>query len=399
MSSMRPLNHRRRSQSAYDPLTTPTINRDSSWGGATKRAYLTSFGTPDITTFKRDIESWQSKRRRRDGSPSGTSSDEEGISNLARNVVGLSPKLPLLPSSSADFDIFPRKDSRQRHSMYSTTTSSVLDPSIHAQSTSSSSSSYSDLARIRSNAFWELRRSVAENGEGFVRRMRDYEHSRARSGAFSKVKDAQKRGRKRSTLLARRSQTLRRDPDSEEEDDVQIFSGNLSDAFLSQEISSPSMSRSPRQSSLNDMDEDPRDPIQRPERSPSSSSSSYHIFESSSNSPYVFSSDMAQIASPPYTQLEVTPSSLNSASSSSSTSSISFQLPSAPSANLHPTGGISSSSSASAYVSASRSEKALAALSLAMANGAGSITEDYEALRALQPILTMDDAQIGEMWH
>ncbi|KAJ4489406.1 hypothetical protein C8J55DRAFT_557329 [Lentinula edodes] len=398
MSSMRPLNHRRRSQSAYDPLTTPTINRDSSWGGATKRAYLTSFGTPDISTFKRDVESWHSKRRRRDGSPSGTSSDEEGIPNLARSVVGLSPKPPLLPSSSADFDIFPRKDPRQRHSMYSTTTTSVLDPSIHAQFPSSSS--YSDLARIRSNAFWELRRSVAENGEGFVRRMRDYEQSRARSGAFSKVKDAQKRGRKRSSLLARRSQTLRRDSDSEEEDDVQIFSGNLSEAFLSQEISSPSMSRSPRQSSLNDMDEDPRDPIQRPERSPSSSSSSYHIFESSSKSPYVFSSDLAQTASlSPPTQLDVTPSSSNPASStsSSSASNISFQLPSNPSANLHLTGGISSSSSA--YVSASRSEKALAALSLAMANGAGSITEDYEALRALQPILTMDDAQIGEMWH
>ncbi|KAJ3870044.1 hypothetical protein EV359DRAFT_76047 [Lentinula novae-zelandiae] len=398
MSSMRPLNHRRRSQSAYDPLTTPTINRDSSWGGATKRAYFTSFGTPEITTFKRDVESWHSKRRRRDGSPSGTSSDEEGISNLAGSVVGLSPKSPSLPSSSADFHIFPRKDPRQRHSMYNTTTTSVLDPSTHAQSPSSSS--FSDLARIRSNAFWELRRSVAENGEGFVRRMRDYEQSRARSGAFSKVKDAQKRGRKRSSLLARRSQTLRRDSDSEEEeDDVQIFSGNLSEAFLSKERSSPSMSRSPRQSSLNDMDEDPRDPMQTPERSPSSSSSC-RVFGSSSDLPYVFSSDLAQIACPPpSTQLDVTPSSSNSASSisSSSTSSISFQLPSTPSANLHLTGGISSSSSA--YVSASRSEKALAALSLAMANGAGSITEDYEALRALQPILTMDDAQIGELWH
>ncbi|KAJ3750212.1 hypothetical protein DFH05DRAFT_1466476 [Lentinula detonsa] len=374
MSSMRPINNRRRSQSAYDPLSTP-INRDSSWTGATKRAYPVS---TDLSSFKKDVESWRFKRRRRDRSPSGTSSDEEDVLNPARSNNGLSPK-PTLPSSSAEFDLFPRKDPRQRHSMYNPTT--IFDPSIHTQSPS-----YSDLARMRSNAFWELRRSVAENGEGFVRRMRDYEQSRARSDAFTKVKDAQKRGRKRSLLVAQRTLALRHDSDSEEDDDVQIVSSQLPEPFLSKETTSTS-SRLHRPTSMDLMDEDPIDSTQRELYIPSS----YQLSDSPSDPSSVHPTNLTRIASPITQPHDITPSTSNSASSASS-SSISFQFPS-PSTNSHPTGHIPS------YVSASRSEKALAALSLAMANGAGSITEDYEALRALQPVLAMDDSQVGDMWH
>ncbi|KAJ4486307.1 hypothetical protein J3R30DRAFT_3697804 [Lentinula aciculospora] len=364
MSSMRPMSNRRRSQSAYDPLSTPT-NCDPSWGKPMKRAYPASSGTTDFSSFRREVDSWHSKRRRRDSSPSETSSDEDNVPNLARSTSALSPK-PTLPSSSAEFDLFPRKEQRQRHSMYNPT--STFDSSIHNQSPS-----YSDLARIRSNAFWELRRSVAENGEGFVRRMRDYEQSRARSDAFSKVKDAQKRGRKRSLLLARRAVALRHDTDSEE-DDIRIVSGHLSEAFLSKETSSTT-TRSSRSLSLDSMDEDPIDSMQR-ERC-TSPYSSYHISDSSSNPSSAYMTNSAQLP-------DIIPSSPKSASSASS-SSISSQTP--------------PPFSSSSYASASRSEKALAALSLAMANGAGSITEDYEAIRAMQPILAMDDAQVGEMWR
>lgn len=48
-------------------------------------------------------------------------------------------------------------------------------------------------------------------------------------------------------------------------------------------------------------------------------------------------------------------------------------------------------------LSASRSEKALAALSLAMANGAGSI-EDFSNLQS-QHTAVLDDCQVGDMWH
>jgi hypothetical protein len=47
----------------------------------------------------------------------------------------------------------------------------------------------------------------------------------------------------------------------------------------------------------------------------------------------------------------------------------------------------------------SRTEKAIAALSLAMANGAGGL-DDYEALRTIQIAPAHDEVgQVGEIWH
>jgi hypothetical protein len=48
--------------------------------------------------------------------------------------------------------------------------------------------------------------------------------------------------------------------------------------------------------------------------------------------------------------------------------------------------------------SSSRSEKAIAALSLAMANGAGGLN-DYSALRAKEIPPIIEDSQVGELWH
>lgn len=50
--------------------------------------------------------------------------------------------------------------------------------------------------------------------------------------------------------------------------------------------------------------------------------------------------------------------------------------------------------------SASPSEKAIAALTLVMANGAGSLN-DYEAVRSLEAphVASLDDPLVGEMWH
>ncbi|KAE9410954.1 hypothetical protein BT96DRAFT_912348, partial [Gymnopus androsaceus JB14] len=356
MSSLRSMNHRRRSQSAS------TSSHRDSWRGSTKRAYPASSGTADFSSLKWDVESWRSKRRRRDGS-AGTSSDDDGAAPaFSRSNSRQSPK-PAFATSAAEFDLFPHKEpARIRHSMY--------NPSGHNESPS-----YAELARIRSNAFWELRRSVAENGEGFVRRMRDYEQSRARSDAFSKVKDAQKRGRKRSSLLSTSRKTA---IESDDEDEIQIFSGHLSETFLSR--NPRSASRSPRPASPEFMDEDPL-PTDR-----CSSSASLYMSDSSSDPLSVYSSNLTQSTFPPAQHPNITPS-LSHSTSSTNSSIVSLPLP--PTAS-------SSSESYSTYTS--RSEKALAALSLAMANGAGSITEDYEALRALQPILAIDEAQVGEMW-
>jgi hypothetical protein len=226
---------------------------------------------------------------------------------------------------------------------------------------------------------------VAENGEGLVRRMRDYEQSRARSDAYSKVKDAQKRGRKRSSLIAAsRKPPIRHDSESgSEDDDIEMISGHLSEAFVSRNARSlgPRSPRpsSPRLSSSDYMDEDR-------ERSCS-------IYDCSSD-PLINSTQSTffptRYPDVPTRYPDLTPS-LSHSTSSASSSIVSLPL-STLSSNLPLAAGSFPSQ-------ASRSEKALAALSLAMANGAGSITEDYEALRALQPILAIDDAQVGEMWH
>jgi len=46
----------------------------------------------------------------------------------------------------------------------------------------------------------------------------------------------------------------------------------------------------------------------------------------------------------------------------------------------------------------SRSEKAIAALSLAMANGAGGLN-DYAALRVMEAPPIIEDSLVGELWH
>ena len=70
-----------------------------------------------------------------------------------------------LPSSSADFNLFPKSNrSSRRRASYSPPRS---------ETGLSNSLSQSELTRLRSSAFWELHQSITENGEGFVQRMRD----------------------------------------------------------------------------------------------------------------------------------------------------------------------------------------------------------------------------------
>jgi hypothetical protein len=59
----------------------------------------------------------------------------------------------------------------------------------------------------------------------------------------------------------------------------------------------------------------------------------------------------------------------------------------------------SHSSQGTPSLTSSRSEKAIAALSLAIANGAGGLS-DYEAVRGLDSFSpAMADPQAGELWH
>ncbi|KAI9057107.1 hypothetical protein FKP32DRAFT_1607554 [Trametes sanguinea] len=57
-----------------------------------------------------------------------------------------------------------------------------------------------------------------------------------------------------------------------------------------------------------------------------------------------------------------------------------------------------SSASPSVPIPASHSEKAIAALALAMANGAVGIS-DYEALRASEGLASLDETHVGDLWN
>ncbi|KAG6846011.1 hypothetical protein H0H87_011059 [Tephrocybe sp. NHM501043] len=244
------------------------------------------------------------------------------------------------------------------------------------------------LSRLRSNAFWELHRSVAENGEGLVRRMRDYEHSRSRTDIYLKAKEAQKRGRKRSSVVAlsRRPKYLHIGSDNDQEDedegegeddDVQIFAGEVP------RISLPGSAYPQKRSISLDVkgidyqyttDRRCSSPVTACITSPSIyHSDDEHLHSSSGTtspntslhplSPLVFNTSLPEEKLP---DLDRT------------------LLP----ALLPPLGNMS----------ASRTEKAIAALSLAMASGAGGIT-DYDAPVALQAWPSLDEYQVGEMWH
>ncbi|KAF5375025.1 hypothetical protein D9758_000142 [Tetrapyrgos nigripes] len=378
------MNYRRRSQSAstsssfhHRSVTSPP---QSAIG---KRSYFSSnHSHVSSSQNKWDIDAWQSKRRRRNVSPSGSgaSSDDDFLSHFNRSrspasrsaLTTLSTPRSSFPSSSADF--FPRNERsgpRLRHSTH-----------IPASFDLNSNMPYSEaeLVELRSNAFWDLQRSIAENGESLVRRMRDYESSRSRAETFSKVNEARKRGRKRSSLIsaARRKQVFQDsedDEDDEGEEDVQIISGEIPDVLIRR----GSRPASPGDSSLA-MTRGRSLPSTQRQRSPSSCSS------------MVSDDDLHMSASPTFPSFDFQPHStsmMNTPALSHSTSSTNSSMVSLPLLPYHfQSQSQPSSHSGSTDINilpsipsptASRSEKALAALSLAMANGAGSIN-DYAGL-------------------
>lgn len=134
---------------------------------------------------------------------------------------------PAFAATSADFNLFPKEDRKTERSRRSThhadsisRLSADLEYDVHTEV---------DLARLHSDAFWELHRSVAQNGEGLVMRMRDYEHSRSRSRseAQAKTKEAQRRGRKRASIVLPVPKPVPHADISDDDDDVQIFAGEL----------------------------------------------------------------------------------------------------------------------------------------------------------------------------
>src|SRR5260221_4219433 len=90
----------------------------------------------------------------------------------------------------------------------------------------------SHLTTLRSAAFWELRRSIIENGEGLIRRMRDYELSRLHQRIRQKANERKKRGHKSSTLRPR-CKVRPNVSEASNKDDVRICSEDTSKGLSS----------------------------------------------------------------------------------------------------------------------------------------------------------------------
>lgn len=306
-------------------------------------------------------------------------------SSSSRAVSVSAPPTPFFATTSAEFNLFKSPPKSPHQSQLHTERPIPLIGDIHLDTKT-------NLTQLHSDAFWELRKSIEENGEGLVRRMRDFENSRTRGGVYSKAKDSLKRGRKRHSISSRPKRMLISGVNSDEEDDVQIVAGNEPPEACDHRIA-----RKKRAISLGMADSNPRtSAIIEPDRNEGCSwsgttfNSSHSTYTSDDESMDLVDDSplsMSGLASPP--AASTMPSSFTTSANSSPIS-----------ISTHLFGGVPTPSPPqhrSTSLAASRSEKALAALTLAMANGAGGLN-DYEAVRALEaPVI--DNSQVGELWH
>jgi hypothetical protein len=250
-----------------------------------------------------------------------------------------------LPSTSDAFDLFPhRSEAGERSSQQGYAKSAA-----RSSWSSCPEETPAELTQLRSNAFWELQQSITENGEGMVRRMRDWEASHLHSIAHGHHSHTRERSLNSASANAG-------DHPEEDEDEIQIIESdnNKPLAHLVE----------------GDMDvdsfEDPNIFLGTVSSSPASDKSCLS-----------FASD------------EESPGSLTLTGSSNS-SRVSLSL---HDHDRNPSYLLGASSPSSP------SEKAIAALTLVIANGAAGLN-DYEAVRTLEEphIASIDDSHVGEMW-
>ncbi|KAL0951012.1 hypothetical protein HGRIS_007753 [Hohenbuehelia grisea] len=365
MSSYRNSAQRRRSQSATSGARRSI---DDSFRAATKRAFQSSpFASDALSSQKWDPDFWRrGKRRRRDLCPPQDDDmdvDEDSDSPPSTSSIHLNMRRSVLPSSSAAFQIFPKGDRKNRRF------------TCHGDSLAiASSKSPVDVKQIRSSAFWELHRSVEQNGEGFVRRMRDLEKSRLTDRSYL-AREAQKRGRKRASISSPPPPA----PifSSDDEDEIQIFGGDLMGG-------APLLKRA---RSLDNANEDvPHlSLVNRPSPPGMAGDSNSSACPSEDEQDIQFDAAPISLCSP--TGLLLTPTLTHANTDSANSSTVSLSLPPALSSASSPHDAHPSSP-----IPSSRTEKAIAALTLAMANGAAGIN-DYEALQASQAPFIMDECQ------
>lgn len=437
-SPVHPTAHRRRSRSASSPFI-QLLHRpsdDPNWRASNKRSRPNHCSTPSYKDVfpshqpaeKWDVDQWRrGKRVRKDFRVSSArfpsispeysvlrrlsfqqecSSEYWSVASVplsTQNAKSSATPSPLtnLPSSSKAFNLFPNSShSRWRKSARS---------SIHPTPSRVEETQFivNNVDQLRSNAFWELHRSVTENGEGLVQSMRDWEHSRSRS-PLAQDRWLSDHYRRRQEPVSPPNGVEDRDlvyMEDDEDEEVEIVSGTISE--------SRSPSHKKRSFSMGTMDIDLPDINVSPLETHAPSFASTEGSECCSSpidalfaSSAYFSDDEEMGASYSETRLgPLSTPSLSHTHPSSSNSSLVSLLLTHPSPSFDAQPHSPSLSPLRNHVrpfqvpaTASRSEKAIAALTLAMANGAGGLN-DYEALLQLEGASTQDESDIGEMWH
>ncbi|KAG1755141.1 uncharacterized protein EDB91DRAFT_1242350 [Suillus paluster] len=407
MSSPLTFNYHRRSHSASSPSPSPVPK--ALWPPAGKRARSScnSPALPDSASSQtRNFDLWRTgKRLRRDVSvradniagayprvtnyhlyfqppsvtyttgsstPVSTDSHSSGLSSSA-------PHTPLFAATPADFLLFSGRSSRREIAFEKSRIEST-NP-IDVRDTHSSISE-ADATRLRSDAFWELRRSIAVSGENLVKRMQPLTDEEPRSGIplVSPLPDL-------SEGLAALRATRR-----------------MSKYTLESSVVFPP-SRQKRASSLGSTDIDTDEMLassfskyldQASIRSSLSNDDAGDLSRHSFNTTFSPDTLHSTSSSPAYKYSAYT-TAFSPALSGPSISSParSFEEPrSGP--TIH--NSIFPSYHPTAASLASRTEKAIAALSLAIANGAAGLG-DYEDLHDLDVPSVMMDSQAGELWH
>ncbi|KAL7285636.1 hypothetical protein ACG7TL_000741 [Trametes sanguinea] len=407
--------HRRRSHSASSPIPRRQPD-DVKWRISAKRSRPSSIRSPSYKDLahsqpaeKWDVDQWRRGKRARRSSNTEDSSDEP-VGMASDPVFPVKPTTNFtfassstgfgLPCTSAAFQFFPQKKTRR--------------PSLRGRLPSESSAreldriSSDEARRMRADALGELHRSVVESGEGLVQKMRDWESTRSRPARPERPSPEghqPRRSWRRLTSYYGTPQVADDVAEAVEDDEDDIFIVGEAASFPASSSPAPKQ----RAMSVGTMDVDAEVPSSAGtdgddrSSSPIERSSAFSAYSSDDEGHEDMDIELASSASGPFS----TPALSHTYSTSANSSLVSLPLfgqanesclgaaLASPSANAVPAD--LSPASPSVPIPASHSEKAIAALALAMANGAVGIS-DYEALRASEGLASLDGTHVGDLW-
>ncbi|OJT09501.1 hypothetical protein TRAPUB_14035 [Trametes pubescens] len=436
MESPNRLSHRRRSHSASSPIPRRQPD-DVKWRISAKRSRPSSIRSPSYKDLahgqpaeKWDVDQWRrGKRARRDSNvsfaspscasahnkltgfnalqaesssdePFGTGSDPAFPAESTTSFTFASSSTAPLASTSAAFQFFPLKKARSQKPGRSSRFPREPSP----REAGRSGISPDEARRMRADALGELHRSVVESGEGLVRKMRDWESRSARPAADT---HQPRRSWRRLASCYGTPQAAEAVSEQPEEDEDDIFIVGETSSFPA----ANSGAQKKRSYSM-DVDLPEMEPFASPfagldggdrSSSPIAPSSGPSAYSSDDEGHADMDVELASSASGPSSS----PALSHTYSTSANSSLVSLPLFAHPSergadlgAALPSSATITSrefSAPAPGSPPSTRSEKAIAALALAMANGAVGIS-DYEALRAGEGLTTLEETHAGELW-